>query len=245
MIGLRTARKLGANHLQVFCDSQLVANQISGEYQAKDERMLAYLTLARSLLAEFMSTHVAQIGREHNSHANILAKLATALESDIQKTIFIETLDRPSFHSREAPVCSVSNQPSWMDPVLKYTRNNELPEDKKEANMIKRKAPKYWVSEEGSLYKHSFTGPYLLYIHPEMVKNFLFEIHKRICGSHTGGRSLAHRAISQGYWWPYMQADTLKYVRECDKCQQFAPMIHQPARELNPLSSPNLLLSGD
>jgi hypothetical protein len=35
-----------------------------------------------------------------------------------------------------------------------------------------------------------------------------------------------------------MQADALKYVRECDKCQRFAPMIHQPVRELNPLSSP-------
>ena len=30
LIGLRTAKKLGANHLQIFCDSQLVANQISG-----------------------------------------------------------------------------------------------------------------------------------------------------------------------------------------------------------------------
>ncbi len=59
MIGLRTARKLGASHLQVFCDSQLVANQISGEYQARDERMSAYLLVARSLLAEFESTHVA------------------------------------------------------------------------------------------------------------------------------------------------------------------------------------------
>ena len=97
--------------------------------------------------------------------------------------------------------------------------------------MIKRKAPKYWVSEEGSLYRWSFTGPYLLCVHPEMVKSFLFEIHEGICRSHTGGRSLAHRAISQGYWWPYMQADAVKYVRECDKCQRFAPMIHQPARE--------------
>jgi hypothetical protein len=32
MIGLRTTRKLDANRLQVFCDSQLVANQISREY---------------------------------------------------------------------------------------------------------------------------------------------------------------------------------------------------------------------
>jgi ribonuclease HI len=83
LIGLKTAKKLGASHLQIFCDSQLVANQISREYQVRDERMSAYLTVARTLLAEFDSTHVAQIGREHNSHADILAKLAPALESDI------------------------------------------------------------------------------------------------------------------------------------------------------------------
>ena len=218
LISLRTTSKLGASHLQVFCDSQLVANQISGEYQARDERMLAYLTVAQSLLAEFESIHVAQIGREHNSHVDILAKLATLLESDIQRTVCIEMLDRPSFLNQEVSVCSISNQSSWIDPILSYFKDNKLPEDKKEANMIKRKAPKYWISKEGSLYRRSFMGPYLLCVHMKMVKNFLFEIHKGICGSHTGGRSLEHRAISQGYWWPYMQADALKYVRECDKC---------------------------
>jgi hypothetical protein len=237
-IGLRTAERLGDCHLQVFCDSQLVANQISGEYQARDERMSAYLAAVRFLLANFESIHVAQIGREHNSHADILAKLATALESDIQRTVCIETLDRPSFQNQGISICSISNQPSWMDPILSYLMDNKLPEDRKEAKMIKRKAPKYWVSKEGLLYRRSFTGPYLLCVHPEKIHNFLFEIHEGICGSHTGGRSLAHRAISQGYWWPYMQTDALKYVRECDKCQRFAPMIHQPARELNPLSSP-------
>jgi hypothetical protein len=156
---------------------------------------------------------VVQIGREHNSHADILAKLATTLESDMQRTIYVETLDRPSFQNQEVlSVFSISNQPSWMNPILSYLKDNKLSEDKKEANMIKRKAPKYWVSKEGSLYRRSFTGPYLLSVHPEMVKNFLFEIHEGICGSHLGGRSLAHRVISQGYWWPYMQADALKYV---------------------------------
>ena len=137
MIGLKTTRKLGASHLQVFCDSQLVANQISGEYQVRDERMSAYLIVARSLLAEFDSIHVAQIGKEHNSHADILAKLATTLELDIQRTVCIETLDRPSFQSQKVSVCSISNQPSWMDPILSYLKDNKLLEDKKEANMIK------------------------------------------------------------------------------------------------------------
>ena len=222
MIGLKTAEKLGASHLQVFCDSQLVANQISEEYQARDERMAAYLTIAQSLLSKFDSIQVAQIGREYNSHADILSKLATTLETDKQRTICIETLDQPSFQNQEVPVCSISCQPSWMDPILSYLKDNKLPEDKKEAKIIKCKASRYWVSNEGLLYKRSFIGPYLLCVHPEKVRDFLFEIHEGICGSHTGGRSLAHRAISQGYWWPYMQADALKYVRECDKCQKFS-----------------------
>ena len=184
--------------------------------------MVAYLTIAWSLLSKFDSIQVAQIGREHNSHSDILAKLATVLETDKQRTVCIEILDQPSFQNQEVSVFAVSHQPSWMDPILSYLRGDKLPEDKKEAKMIKRKAPRYWVSKEGLLYRRSFTGSYLLCVRPEKVKDLLFEIHEGICGSHTGGRSLAHRAISQGYWWPYMQADALRYVRECDKCQRFA-----------------------
>jgi ribonuclease HI len=114
LIGLRTAKKLGADHLQIFCDSQLVANQISGEYQARDDRMSAYLTIARTLLSEFDSTHVAQIGREHNSYADILARLATALESDLQRTVCIETLDQPSFQE-PGSVCFFHQHPAELD----------------------------------------------------------------------------------------------------------------------------------
>ena len=86
LIRLKSARRLGADRLQVFCDSQLMANQISGEYKAWDERMSAHLLIVKSLLSKFQSTRVEQIEREHNSNADILAKLATALETDLQRT---------------------------------------------------------------------------------------------------------------------------------------------------------------
>lgn len=112
-IGLKSAKRLRADHLQVFYDSQLVANQISGEYQARDERMSIYLLIVQSLLTEFKSTTVEQIGREHNSHANILAKLATALESEVQRNISVETLERPSFQNQNLySVCFTNIQPS-------------------------------------------------------------------------------------------------------------------------------------
>ena len=49
---------------------------------------------------------------------------------------------------------------------------------------------------------------------------------------------MAHRAMTQGYWWPYMQEDATTFVKSCEKCQRFAPMIRAPAEDLLPLTSP-------
>ena len=88
------------------------------------------------------------------------------------------------------------------------------------------------------LYKRSFSGPYLLCVHPEASESLLEELHEGVCGSHTGGRSLSHRTLTQGYWWPGMQNEAQEYVKKCNQCQRFAPNIHQPGGVLNPLSSP-------
>ena len=87
------------------------------------------------------------------------------------------------------------------------------------------------------MYKRSHSGPYLLCVHLEAVEPLLEELHEGICKSHTGGRSLAHRALTQGYWWPSMQRTSQDYVKKCDQCQRYAPNIHQPGGVLNPLSS--------
>ena len=64
------------------------------------------------------------------------------------------------------------------------------------------------------------------------------ELHKGVCGSHTWGRSLAHRALTQGYLFPSMHRTSQDYAKKCDQCQRYAPNIHQPRGVLNPLSSP-------
>ena len=103
-----------------------------------------------------------------------------------------------------------------MDSIIRFLREDILLEEKIEADKIRRKAIGYWLSEDHELYKCSFSRPYLLCVHPELTESLLEELHEGICGSHTGGRSLAHRAIIQGYWWPNMQREALKYVRKCD-----------------------------
>ena len=125
-----------------------------------------------------------------------------------------------------------------MDSIIRFLREDILPEERIQADKVQRKATSYWLSEDHKLYKRSFSGPYLLCVYPELTESLLEELHEGICGSHTGGRPLAHRVITQGYWWPNMQREALEYVRKCDQCQRFAPSIHQSGGILNPLSSP-------
>ena len=125
-----------------------------------------------------------------------------------------------------------------MDSITLFLEKDILPEEKSETEKVHRKAPRFWLSEDRKLYKRSFSGPYLLCVHPKALKSLLKELHEGVCESHIGGRSLSHRAITQGYWWPSMQKEAQEYDKKCDQCQRFAPNIHQPGGVLNPFSSP-------
>ena len=84
-----------------------------------------------------------------------------------------------------------------MDSISLFLKKDILPEEKSEAHKVRRKALRIWLSEDRKLYKRSFSGPYLLYVHLEALESLLEELHEGVCGSHTGGRSLSHRALTQ------------------------------------------------
>ena len=87
-----------------------------------------------------------------------------------------------------------------MDSLVLFLEDDILSEEKGEADKVRRKAPRFCLSEDQKLYKHSFSWPCLLCIHLEAVESLLEKLHERICGSHTRGRSLSHKALTQGYW---------------------------------------------
>ena len=83
-----------------------------------------------------------------------------------------------------------------MDSIVLFLKEDVLPEEKSEVDKVRRKAPRFWLSKDKKLYKCYFSGPYLLCIHPEASELLLKELHEGIYGSHTGGRSLSHRALT-------------------------------------------------
>ena len=66
----------------------------------------------------------------------------------------------------------------------------------------------------------------------------LAELHEGICGNHLGGRTLAYRAHTQGYYWLTMRADAANYTRKGDRCQRLAPVLKSPLQDLISISSP-------
>ena len=73
-----------------------------------------------------------------------------------------------------------------MDSIVLFLKEDILLDGKSEADKVWRKAHWFWLSKDQKLYKRFFPGPYLLYVHPEVVELLLEELHERICGSHTG-----------------------------------------------------------
>ena len=91
----------------------------------------------------------------------------------------MEDLCKPYEEERHAVhVHQIRAGPSWMDPIVLFLKEDILSESKFEANKIRRKAPWFWLSGDQNLYKRSFSGPYLLCVHPEAVELLLEELHE-------------------------------------------------------------------
>ncbi|CAJ2659659.1 unnamed protein product [Trifolium pratense] len=239
LAGLRLAQDMEAEEIKIFTDSQLVASQITGEYQTKDERLTEYLNLIKEKLTKFRQTEIKHVPREHNARADILSKLAsTKKKKGGNQSLIQETLSKPSIvkPTEVFLICEI-NANTWMTPVFEFLNTGNLPLDKKEAAKVKRRACAY-VILNGKMYRRGFSIPLLRCVEESEVASILGEIHEGINGQHIGGRSLARKALRAGFYWPTMQADAKEHVNKCDKCQRHGDMHLAPPNELRTLSSP-------
>ena len=100
-----------------------------------------------------------------------------------------------------------------MDPIRLYIATRELPDDKGMAHKIQIQLARFSLVDE-QLYKRSLGGPYLKCLTLEKGQYVLAELHEGICGNHPGGRTLAHSAHTQGYYWPIMKVHAADYVKK-------------------------------
>ena len=61
-----------------------------------------------------------------------MAKLASIRDADLLDTVSVEFLAEPSIYPQQG-VIELTQEPSWMDPIVEYLKIGEQPEDKTKA----------------------------------------------------------------------------------------------------------------
>ncbi|GKV01291.1 hypothetical protein SLEP1_g13856 [Rubroshorea leprosula] len=217
LLGLRLTTELKVKRLQIYSDSQLVVNQINSMCEVVDPILAKYVAAVSELKNRFEKFQLTKIPRAENEHADSLSKLAFE-NSREAKSVYIEILNEPSFQtSRVLEISTDLKAPSWTDPIRGYLLSGTVPRDKQEEMKLRRKASRYTLVGD-ILYKRSYSLSLLRCLTPYEVEYVLREVHDGVCGSHVGARTLAHKVLRQGYYWPNMQEDAKKFVQRCQTC---------------------------
>ncbi|KAH7848558.1 hypothetical protein Vadar_004370 [Vaccinium darrowii] len=128
--------------------------------EAKEENMGKCLRLVRELVKKFQTFSISQVPREENVEVDQLAKLATTSESLISKDVMVQYLETPSIAKNIEEVQVIEYKGTWADPIVRYIRDGEVPDDKVQARKLRIKAARYALMRD-VLYRRSFTLPYL------------------------------------------------------------------------------------
>jgi ribonuclease HI len=76
LIGLRRARQLGVQEVEVFADSELMIRQLNGRYQVKSPSLRPLYEEALRLLSEFQRVKLVHVPREMNAQADEMSNRA-------------------------------------------------------------------------------------------------------------------------------------------------------------------------
>lgn len=213
--GLSLARKLGAQQIIARSDSQLIVFQINGDYEAKEDNMRRYLSKVQHLKRTFEHFSVEHIPRSANKRADVLSRLASSTSATIGKKIVVELVKHRAFDANE--VLQHDYRYTWMDEIVNYLQHQTQLKDKFVARRLCLKASRYALFND-HLYRKSFSQPWLRCVTEEEGDYILRELHMRICGSHSGARSVARKCYLAGYYWPTIRKDAEELVKKCQSC---------------------------
>jgi len=77
LLGLKLLKTPGSAKVSILGDSDLIIQQMKGNFVTNDNRMRVYRTAATNILNAFIEFNLAKISRSHNIHAHSLATFAS------------------------------------------------------------------------------------------------------------------------------------------------------------------------
>uniref|UniRef100_A0A1U7X636 Uncharacterized protein LOC104231109 n=1 Tax=Nicotiana sylvestris TaxID=4096 RepID=A0A1U7X636_NICSY len=214
---LELAKSLRAETVEEICDSFLVVSQVNGSYEVREDMMKRYLDKIQIALRHFKEWTLDHVPHEKNSESDALEKLGSSVEEEDLLPRTIVHLFKYAVVEGHVEINSTSLTWDWKNKYIDYLKDGKLPTDPKESRPLRTKAICLGLGNTDYV---------------------LREINECTCGNHSMADSLVRKVIRAGYYWDGMEKDAREFVRKCDKCQRFAPMIHHPGEQLHSVLSP-------
>src|SRR4051812_29349094 len=100
LIGLQLAHQLRVRKLQAYGDSELVINQLCGEYEVRSDDLIPYFNSALQMAEQFDGFYIGHVPHRDNTYADALASLATSLYLQAGECYSVMVFARSLFHPK-------------------------------------------------------------------------------------------------------------------------------------------------
>ena len=137
----------------------------------------------------------------------------------------------------EDPAAEEIEATDWRTEFINYLVDGKLPPEKWIARRLKTRSAHYVVLN-GELHRWTTTKVLLKCINGEETHLVMAETHEGAAGNHSGGRALALKVKSLGFYGPTMNADCEAYTQRCDQCQRHTSTVHSPTELLRTMTAP-------
>ena len=119
---LEAAKKIGAESVTVFSDSELLVKQLTGRYKVKSDQLRPLFRRAVELLEQFDNQQVGFVSRDRNSEADRLVNKVLNLEKDVEEVVGTTEINKK-------PICLgvlISGGGTTLMNILEYIKQGKL-----------------------------------------------------------------------------------------------------------------------
>jgi ribonuclease HI len=172
IVGLELSLELEIKTVRIFGDSQLIINQITGEYKVLKPELMQYHQRAMELMKRISYASIEKVTRAVNGEADALAKLAKELGEPTEPEIHIivrnrrplslcwttnnkENKDVEPREAEQRETIIIEEDGDWRHPFIEYFQHGALPKDKRTADQLRKRVLRY-TYVGNTLYRRSY-----------------------------------------------------------------------------------------
>ena len=134
IVGPDLAKATEATSVVIYCDSQVITNQVNEDYECKSEKMKRYLDQVKRR-GDDLKAKITQIPRRENEQVDRLAKAASAEHMITHSNVlsFIQL----SLVVDSDGVQEIGSESNWTTLIASYLKNGVLPDGKEAVRKLK------------------------------------------------------------------------------------------------------------